>query len=325
MVVLVAAVRLSVRGGAREGPVPFLFWYNIDMQVIESSIFHGPAPSWCKGSPSKSRSPAEIIGVCAHITDVSGGFGVSSQALARHDGDRWAALMERFEGSEYLASKNDDGKAGEPYHYIYRPQEGVVVAVHHPERYMWASHGLNATTIAFAVDGKYPGDALDADALAFAFAAMLEHAMGLGFEFRELCYHRQSSSARGGDPGDQVAPVLEDLARVFAIKVNPDHVVGSGRSVPESWRSSPGSSSSCAHPVLRVESMPSSKRDESVASMQALLLARGYGPAGLLGSDGRPDGKPGTGTARELRSFQGARGLAADAVCGEQTWSALFG
>jgi len=70
--------------------------------------------------------------------------------------------------------------------------------------------------------------------------------------------------------------------------------------------------------------MPSGIFSRDVANLQGLLLSRGYGPNGLLDSLGWPDGKPGDGTARELREFQTSRELAADAICGEKTWAALL-
>lgn len=69
-----------------------------------------------------------------------------------------------------------------------------------------------------------------------------------------------------------------------------------------------------------------------VKRLQGLLLAAGYGPDGLIGRNGRPDGVAGPDTRRILGKFQanhstGAGGDTAtpDYVAGKHTWSALLG
>lgn len=63
--------------------------------------------------------------------------------------------------------------------------------------------------------------------------------------------------------------------------------------------------------------------DSIVARVQGLLLAHGYGPAGLVARDGRPDGKFGDSTAVALITFKQRVGLPADTVVDWQTWWAL--
>jgi len=63
---------------------------------------------------------------------------------------------------------------------------------------------------------------------------------------------------------------------------------------------------------------------EDVDKLQGLLLAHRQGAAGLVGNNGRPDGSAGAATKNALIAFQKAKGLAADAVCGKDTWKALL-
>jgi lysozyme len=60
-----------------------------------------------------------------------------------------------------------------------------------------------------------------------------------------------------------------------------------------------------------------------VARIQGLLLAQGYGPAGLLNSFGYPDGLMGSKTQSYLVDFKVKHALAADAVVDWSTWWAL--
>ncbi len=297
--------------------------------IIEASTWdpEQPAPAWFKGRANTTRTDRDVMAFMWHQTDVEGGFGVSSQAIARHDGDGRAALMERFEGSEYLRKKEldagKDGDVGEPYHYVYRPQENEVIALWHPSRYTYHGNGGSAYTIGCAIDGKYPGDEIDPDAIGFAWVSIMEHAREAGFEPPELEYHRQHDDMRGKDPGEDVALVVDELARCFAVKLNPEHTTGSGRTVPMSWRAGTGGISEPEHDTLNIATMPSSKEDPRVKVMQEHLLAHHFGPSGLVGDDGAPDGEPGPGTERELRAFQSGQGLQADAVAGPSTWAAL--
>ena len=63
--------------------------------------------------------------------------------------------------------------------------------------------------------------------------------------------------------------------------------------------------------------------------LQALLLAHGYGPAGLVAANGRPDGIGGTRTRSLFGAFQtghpatGTNGHA-DYVCGDKSWRELI-
>lgn len=69
-------------------------------------------------------------------------------------------------------------------------------------------------------------------------------------------------------------------------------------------------------------------RGRHVDNLQALLLAAGYGPKGLVGLNGRPDGIAGAVTREALGAFQRSTGTgsngAPDYVVGPRTWRALI-
>ncbi len=63
---------------------------------------------------------------------------------------------------------------------------------------------------------------------------------------------------------------------------------------------------------------------QSVAMVQGLLLAAGYGPEGLVGSNGRPDGIAGSKTLAALQNFQRDHGLVEGAVVDGSVWWTLL-
>jgi len=65
------------------------------------------------------------------------------------------------------------------------------------------------------------------------------------------------------------------------------------------------------------------KYSEYVARVQGLLLSHDYGPNGLVGSDGKPDGLMGDKTETYIKSFKTARCLPNDAVMDWATWWAM--
>jgi N-acetylmuramoyl-L-alanine amidase len=63
---------------------------------------------------------------------------------------------------------------------------------------------------------------------------------------------------------------------------------------------------------------------EDVDLMQGLLMAHGYGPDGLTGNSGRPDGSAGAQTRKHLGNFQQSKNIDVDHICGAQTWNKLL-
>jgi GH25 family lysozyme M1 (1,4-beta-N-acetylmuramidase) len=75
---------------------------------------------------------------------------------------------------------------------------------------------------------------------------------------------------------------------------------------------------------LDLATMPAGVRSHDVAVLQGILLALGFGPAGLVGPDGRPDGKPGPATRAALVDFRVAERLGAGARVDGATWHRLL-
>lgn len=76
-------------------------------------------------------------------------------------------------------------------------------------------------------------------------------------------------------------------------------------------------------PRLDLRYLPSATAREDVAVLQGALLGRGLGPAGLVGRNGVPDGKPGPKTKEALIQLRIRYGLEPIPVCDGATWSAL--
>ena len=62
----------------------------------------------------------------------------------------------------------------------------------------------------------------------------------------------------------------------------------------------------------------------AVMRVQGLLLSHGFGPSGLVGSDGRPDGIPGPKTIEALTAFNDLIGAQEATVVSPSTWYALI-
>jgi len=77
------------------------------------------------------------------------------------------------------------------------------------------------------------------------------------------------------------------------------------------------------HAAFDLSALDSSTYDGRVALVQGGLLAHGYGPDGLVGSDGRPDGKAGSKTKAALSQFRAQCGLTDAPVFTGADWWAL--
>jgi GH25 family lysozyme M1 (1,4-beta-N-acetylmuramidase) len=77
-------------------------------------------------------------------------------------------------------------------------------------------------------------------------------------------------------------------------------------------------------PIVDLAKLGTSERHELAAVVQGLLMANGYGPGGLVGADGLPDGKPGAKTLEALRAFQLEHGLVPCSVVDPMVWWMLL-
>ena len=71
---------------------------------------------------------------------------------------------------------------------------------------------------------------------------------------------------------------------------------------------------------MELQVLKKGAKGSNVKAMQTLLIGYGY----FCGGYG-PDGDFGSGTESALRSYQNAKGLTADGICGAKTWSKLLG
>lgn len=286
------------------------------IELIKSDLWTGPKPSWFKGSRSTIRDPGDVTAWEVHQTAVAGGYGVSDRALERHGGDRWAALMERWEGSEnYL---DEDGRAGVPYHYLYRRQERRLVVLHHPDRYTWHGNGGNAYSLGFCIDGRWDKDHDDpTDGLAEAFELAILHASEVGYIPRSLEAHRQHASARGGDPGERLWPIFELTGAQWQIRPTLTHTTGSGNPIPDSWRPETPPTAETATVFLPVFLPVKGRKSTALALAQRELAARGY-------NAGTDDGLWGPKTEGALAGFKADRGMPPDNWLDGPTWTALI-
>lgn len=126
--------------------------------------------------------------------------------------------------------------------------------------------------------------------------------------------------------GDTITVVegnISDAVGERKIKVNGKYI--RGYCIPDYARAASNLNSHEDEPALQPEETSQIKMPEigmgdvspAVAALQGALHALGHDPVYI-------DGEFGERTQRALRAYQSKRGLAADGVCGEITWSALM-
>jgi len=77
-------------------------------------------------------------------------------------------------------------------------------------------------------------------------------------------------------------------------------------------------------PVIDLATAGTSSFVQITAIVQGLLMANGYGPSGLVGSDGLPDGKAGPATLDALKDFKNEHGIPESTVVDPTTWWLLL-
>ena len=125
---------------------------------------------------------------------------------------------------------------------------------------------------------------------------------------------RGSRGIRGFAVPNYAAAAASSPAPLNEASLTPAPLLEGGGAAAPGGVSSP-SPSPLAPPTLR-----RGDRGETVRAAQLLLAGRGFS-CGVWGADG----SLGAATEEALRSFQRARGLSADGLCGPATWAALLG
>jgi len=138
--------------------------------------------------------------------------------------------------------------------------------------------------------------------------------------------HQYGVGDRGSVPG--VAGRV-DRNRVFGGRATLEALVAGGLWTPENpWRlptepSAVAQGVLCSWPTLDLRLVDSKIRDEAVASAQGLALARGLPSDGLVGKDGRPDGKAGPKTMAMVSAARASAGLPGLPILDAAVWGQL--
>lgn len=143
-------------------------------------------------------------------------------------------------------------------------------------------------------------------------------------------YHAQS----GAIPG--IASGIADVSRVMgddSLLARLAAASGTSTTSTTSTTATTATTSQSGTPTSAIESLPTfdlrdrrGRTSTTVARVQGLLLAHGYGPAGLVSSQtGRPDGISGTATEAAFAAFKRSGGLPGDGMLDGQTWGMLVG
>jgi hypothetical protein len=188
-----------------------------------------------QGNRTVRRAPSAVTGVTLHQTAVK--FSVSSSQIAAAGGDRQLALARRGLNVACHAMAFHDG---------------FFVATAPLDWYIYHGNGLNSYELGLEVDGLYPGlrggstwngdpatipteASIAAAREALRWLVETGRSMGMPIEF--LHAHRQSSSSRRADPGQELweAIVLDYAVPVLGLKTRLSDVVGDGRPVPVDW------------------------------------------------------------------------------------------
>lgn len=143
-------------------------------------------------------------------------------------------------------------------------RDGSVSLLHHPEKYIYHGNALNGGTIGIEVAARAAGtegdpatfwrskaekvagktyDQLVAeatpaqlDALAELIRYYYDLAKSNGGEINGIWAHRQGASDRDSDPGSRIWSVGEKMTRELGLKDRRDMTLGSGKTIPMSWR-----------------------------------------------------------------------------------------
>lgn len=181
------------------------------------------------------RNPAMVTGITIHQTAVR--YGVKDYQVQAAGGDTRLALARR---SLDVAC------------HVMAFRDGFVAWPNPLRWYVHHGNGLNATELGLEIDGNYPGlvggttwngqpaspvtDEVVQAARA-ALALMVREGRREGMPIRFLHAHRQSSSSRRSDPGEELwrRVVLEYAVPVLGLITEPDKVLGDGRPIPRQW------------------------------------------------------------------------------------------
>jgi len=187
------------------------------------------------GGAVVERNPAMVTGITIHQTAVP--YGVAEYQVQAAGGDRELALARR---SLDVAC------------HVMAFRSGFVAWPNPLRWYVHHGNGFNSTELGLEIDGRYPGliggdtwdgkpatEATDelVSAARAAVALMVREGRAAGMPIRFIHAHRQSSSSRRSDPGEELwrRVVLEYAVPELGLVTEPAKVLGSGRPIPTQW------------------------------------------------------------------------------------------
>lgn len=183
------------------------------------------------------RNPSDIIGITIHQTAVK--YGVVDYQIEEAKGDEELALARR---SLDVAC------------HVMAFHDGFIAWPNPLEWYIHHGNGFNPYELGLEIDGNYPGliggdtwngkeptkvTSTVVNAARAALKLMVDEGKKLGMQIQYIHAHRQSSSKRQSDPGEELwnRVVLEYAVPVLGLETQPEHTVGSGRPIPKEWDS----------------------------------------------------------------------------------------
>lgn len=180
---------------------------------------------------AEPRPIMNVTAITVHQTYVI--FGVSKKLLREHDGDRRAALLDRFTAAPYHVVALDSGG------WIWNNPWG---------RYTYHGGPLNQDSVGFCVEARHDTLASQwregkhsewTEAKAENARHALKRTIGLlresGAPLREIWCHRQGSKSRGRDPGELIfRDVVAPVAREAALTI-PVGFTRGGSTIPREW------------------------------------------------------------------------------------------
>ena len=212
-------------------------------------LIHEPIPSAAsrkfnmRAGKVVQRVPTVVDGITIHQTGIR--FGVNERQIARANGDEKLALAQRAKKVACHALAFD----------------GFYAKTYPLEWYIYHGNGLNRKTLGLEIDGLYPGlrddpitveredlatiwegtaTALTDSRVKAARAALrylVEEGRKLGMPIKYVYAHRQSSSTRRSDPGEEIwrKVVTEYGVSVLGLETRTGFTTGMGRPIPDPW------------------------------------------------------------------------------------------
>lgn len=181
------------------------------------------------------RDPSQVTGITIHQTAAR--YGVAQYQVAIADGDARLALAKR---SLRVAC------------HMMAFHDGFLAWPNPLDWYVYHGNGWNTCELGLEIDGNYPGvkdgktwngkkpTRVTPEVIRAARAAvelLVIEGRKLGMPIEYIHAHRQSSSTRRDDPGEELwkAVVLGFAVPMLGLKVEQGRTLGGGRPVPIEW------------------------------------------------------------------------------------------